>query len=60
MGYRLDSFPDVTCLEDQSDIDYNGKQCIDKLSLHLSTKLRAFWNRWRFEYPVGLRERNKN
>ena len=60
MGYRLDSFPDVTCIGELSDIDYDGKQCIDKLSLHLSAKLRAFWKRWRFEYLVALRERHKN
>ena len=59
LGYRLDSFPDISSFEEINDPTYNEKSILDTMSLNLSIKLKHFWNRWRSEYLVSLREKHK-
>ena len=60
MGHRLDSFPDITLLEDFNDASFGERELIDTRSRHISGKLNQFWRRWRSEYLLALREKHNN
>ena len=57
IGYRLDSFPDITHIEELSDPTYSSKPVVDALSRNLSFGLKSFWTRFKSEYLTALRER---
>ena len=60
MGYRLDSFPDVSHVEELMESGYNEKPILDELSKNMVVRLEHFWKKWRAEYLLALRERKNS
>jgi hypothetical protein len=55
-GRRINSLPDVV---DEPEEAIGERECTARFR-YLSNRLEHFWNRWRKEYLIGLREAHRN
>jgi hypothetical protein len=53
---RINSLPDVV---DEPEEAIGERECTARFR-YLSNRLEHFWNRWRKEYLIGLREAHRN
>ena len=59
-GRRILSLPDHLCYEEENEYRIKGNQVIlDKQMKYLEAVLQQFWNRWKREYLLELRESHR-
>ena len=62
-GRRLLSLPDYLCHTEESDQDYlptcNSRNVLSKRVTYIQTVLNQFWNHWKRDYLVELRENQR-